>query len=98
MSLWPSRAHSTSQHRQRLNKARTSRRSKLSRAGCEWLESRLLLTADLSISKQQIAPLSGGIPSAVTPGEIVSYQITVNNRPRQQNSWVDFGSGRAPSV
>ncbi|HVA48315.1 MAG TPA: DUF4214 domain-containing protein [Pirellulales bacterium] len=55
------------------------RRVKLDRHNCELLEPRLLLTADLAITKAQIAPLSAGVPAAVSQGEMIGYQITVAN-------------------
>jgi uncharacterized repeat protein (TIGR01451 family) len=39
----------------------------------------LLLTADLSISNSQIAPLSLGLPAGVSQGEMITYQIAVAN-------------------
>ncbi|HVX12449.1 MAG TPA: DUF11 domain-containing protein, partial [Pirellulales bacterium] len=77
MASTHSRAHSAPKTRQ--EKKKNTRRFGFNSSGAEWLEQRLLLTADLSVSKSQIAPLAGGVPAAVVAGEMVSYQITVAN-------------------
>jgi large repetitive protein len=76
MSLWQLRARSTRQRRKNNKSEASSHKMRFDRSGVERLEPRLLLAADLSISKTQIAPTAG---AAVSQGELISYQITVNN-------------------
>jgi len=79
MGSWTFRARSTQSRRKQQKKTDSLRRVKLDRHNCELLEPRLLLTADLAITKAQIAPLSAGVPAAVSQGEMIGYQITVAN-------------------
>ncbi|HEX7379113.1 MAG TPA: DUF4214 domain-containing protein [Pirellulales bacterium] len=76
MFPWPISARSAKKKPQQKQAAR---RFSANRPWCESLEPRLLLAADLSITKSQASPVSGGVPAAVVAGEMISYEITVAN-------------------
>lgn len=73
-------------------KGSSPRRAALRRTRWEQLENRVLLAADLAISKTQIAPVTGSpaTPAPVVQGEMLSYAVTIQNNGSSDASNVSF--------